>query len=81
MRSEPNHSLKVAIKTGKGVYFSDADALYRYGGGSGPIHFAGFHCSGNESTLLRCPVDRSGVTEITNCGHHEDAGVRCTSGK
>ena len=60
---------------------SDADALYRYGGGSGPIHFAGFHCSGSESSLLNCPVNRAGSALITNCGHHEDAGVRCSNGR
>ena len=63
--------------------FPDPDALYRYGGGSGPIHYSGFQCTGTEMQLAHCQVDRrnSSVTPITNCIHFEDAGVQCTSGK
>ena len=58
----------------------DAEALYRYGGGSGLIHFAGFRCHGDESHLVNCSVDFSGLAVI-HCRHSEDAGVRCPSGE
>jgi deleted-in-malignant-brain-tumors protein 1 len=51
-----------------------AEALYAYGGGSGLIHFAGFRCHGNESHLVNCSVDFSGLAVI-HCRHYEDAGV------
>ena len=57
----------------------DADALYAYGGGSGPIHFAGFQCHGNESYLINCSV--SHTMSVIHCRHREDAGVRCPNGK
>ena len=63
-------------------FLSDADALYRYGGGSGPIHYAGFACSGAESALAAClVVQNASIADITNCRHFEDAGVRCTDGR
>ena len=64
------------------MILSDAEALYSYGGGSGPIHYAGFQCSGTETHLVNCAVatNASLVQEI-NCVHDEDAGVRCTNGK
>ena len=58
----------------------DADALDAYGGGSGPILFSQFHCTGNESHLVNCSVDLSGLGVIT-CKHQEDAGVSCLSGE
>ena len=63
-------------------WYSDADALYSYGGGSDPIHYAGFQCSGTETHLVNCAIatNASLVQEI-NCVHDEDAGVRCTNGE
>ena len=58
----------------------DADALDTYGGGSGPIVYAGFQCCGNETHLINCSVEHSGLGVIT-CMHDEDAGVRCPSGE
>ena len=59
----------------------DADAFYRYGGGSGPIYYAGFHCTGEETSLIDCAVDQeASFEEIANCQHFEDAGVHCTNG-
>ena len=58
----------------------DADALDAYGGGSGPILFSQFHCTGNETHLVNCSVDLSGLGVIT-CKHKEDAGVSCLSGE
>ena len=46
-----------------------------YGEGSGSIWLDEVSCSGVESNLLSCPHDQLGVHD---CGHYEDAGVRCT---
>jgi hypothetical protein len=40
-----------------------AVALHAYGGGSDLIHFAGFHCTGNESHLVNCSVEYSVLDE------------------
>ena len=49
---------------------------YRYahfGQGSGPILMDDVSCTGSESSLINCTYDRY----TGDCGHHEDAGVRC----
>ena len=43
-----------------------------FGQGTGPIQIDNVGCSGSESVLVQC----SHITN-DNCGHHEDAGVRC----
>ena len=44
-----------------------------FGQGTGPIQIDNVGCSGSESVLVQC----SHLT-INNCGHVEDAGVRCS---
>ena len=39
-----------------------------------PIYLDDVQCSGQEHQLITCPAQPIGVN---NCGHHEDAGVRC----
>ena len=45
-----------------------------FGEGTGRIVMDDVHCTGTESTLISCRY-----TTDHNCGHSEDAGVRCTS--
>jgi hypothetical protein len=50
-----------------------AYARARFGRGTGPIVMDEVRCTGSEVTLMDCPSSLS-----HNCGHYEDAGVRCT---
>lgn len=47
-----------------------------FGQGSGPVAFYYVTCSGTEERLLDCRVSSS--IPSYRCGHHEDAGVRCS---
>ena len=45
-----------------------------FGAGAGPIVMDNVLCTSTESRLIDCPF-----TFNHNCGHSEDAGVRCVS--
>ena len=45
-----------------------------FGQGSGPILLDNVGCVGNENSLSDCPAN---PVNQHNCGHSEDAGVRC----
>lgn len=60
------------------LYFSigaSAVTNARLGQGSGAIFLDNVRCDGSESRLFDCPANPIGTH---NCGHHEDAGVRCS---
>lgn len=54
---------------------TDAVAYSRayFGAGSGPILLDDVRCTGSETALINCTYDRF----TYDCGHYEDAGVRC----
>ena len=61
------------------VNFIDDQALPNayYGRGTGPIVLNSLQCVGNENQLLAC--GSSHILSIShNCGHDDDAGIRCT---
>ncbi|XP_071490894.1 scavenger receptor cysteine-rich domain-containing protein DMBT1-like [Diadema antillarum] len=47
-----------------------------FGEGTGTIFLDNVECYGTESSIIDC--DHSGIRDH-NCGHHEDAGVECSS--
>ena len=59
--------------------FSGATAFLRasFGAGTGSIWLDNVHCSGTETRLADCPANPIGTH---NCGHYEDASVRCGTG-
>ena len=48
----------------------------RFGQGTGPIYLDDMRCTGTEANILACPHDPN----TRDCGHFEDAGVRCRIG-
>lgn len=74
--------LSCEFKKSQSFFIADAEALYRFGGGSGPIHYSGFQCSGVETELAKCTVERNAsLFQDIGCVHNQDAGVRCRNGK
>ena len=63
------------------LYTTVADALYRFSPGSGPIHYSGLQCSGNETHILNCSVQNALISEVTQCDHKRDVAVKCLSGE
>ena len=53
---------------------SEAVPLAGFGQGSGPVQLDNVQCLGTESSLADCPAN---PINQHNCGHNEDAGVRC----
>ena len=59
-------------------YRGASEAIQRFGGGIDPIYLDDVQCVGDEEALLDCPARAFGEH---NCGHAEDAGVRCLLGE
>ncbi len=55
-------------------YVGAAEAIESFGGGEDPIWLDDVECVGDEDGLASCPASPRGQH---NCGHGEDAGVRC----
>ena len=66
--------LSVSICITYFLLYPGAVAIYTFSDGSGLILLDDLHCTGRESRLIDCPHRGVGVH---NCGHSEDAGVRC----
>ncbi|XP_077989453.1 scavenger receptor cysteine-rich domain-containing protein DMBT1-like [Glandiceps talaboti] len=49
-----------------------------YGPGRGRILMDNLECSGEESELIHCAQTTAKPWGENDCGHHEDAGVRCS---
>ncbi|MCA9543666.1 MAG: scavenger receptor cysteine-rich domain-containing protein, partial [Myxococcales bacterium] len=52
------------------------ESIQLFGGGADPIWLDDLACVGDEPSLLECPARPLGQH---NCGHIEDAGVRCAT--
>ena len=51
--------------------------MAEFGEGSGTIYLNDVACTGSESRLMDCTYD----PDTSDCGHHDDAGVRCVPGE
>lgn len=70
-----NDAIVVCRELGHKAAIEAVDSA-RFGAGAGNIWLNNVQCTGYEARLQDCP--KSGWDANSQCGHHEDAGVRCT---
>ena len=73
-----NLSVRYIVIPWTAIIGAKAFNLTLFGEGAGIIWINNLQCIGNESHLIHCLANFSG---INSCSHIEDAGVRCLSGK
>ena len=73
---ETDSSKKIMVLSCYLLYAVDAQALRyaEFGQGIGSIWLDNVDCTGSETNLISCQANPIGDH---NCGHYEDAGVRC----
>ena len=75
LKNAPDASLSLQLLSLFAIIVG-AQVLHRasFGQGTGPIHLDNLICNSSESRLVNC---RHNGISVHNCGHSEDAGLRC----
>ena len=80
-----NLDTKILVCVARITVFSQLTLIYKlergiptrkayFGEGNGPIHLTNAQCTSDNTELIHCDIDNTGMN---NCDHSEDAGVIC----